>query len=181
MTKLNNFEMMDIVKNRVADLMDSFRAKFGDNCKYKPVDPNSIIFTKKGTTAGTACTNPYTGECELNFNLQIMKDNWDKFDNTIIHEVAHYTTFLIHGVLRTGRKRVIHGQDWKNQMAFLGGSQSRCHSYDVSNARSKRQRRWNYKCGCQTHEIATVTHNRIQKGTRGYFCKACKGKLEYMG
>ncbi len=186
MADLNNFDMMQIVEDTVCDLMDKFETSFGSQCLYEANMPNEILFSKRGTTAGVSHFSYINRSGYLNFNLIIMRENWDKFiKRTVPHEVAHYCVSLLHGRLtsRNGR-RVIHGDAWKRMMRFFGvEDSSRCHSYDVSKARvrkPKKQRRWEYKCQCDTHMVSTTIHNKIRRGSNR-ICVSCRSRIYHVG
>lgn len=178
MTTPNLLDMCEIVEKRVQELMREFRSRY-QNTMFNVDDPHSIYFDLKGTTAGQSCFRYSEGRGYLRFNRQIMKDNWERFDQTIIHEVAHYCVSILHGRIlnRRGTKRVIHGTEWKNMMRFLGGETNRCHSYDTSNCSAKRKMAtYSYMCDCQFFELTQVRHNKILRG-RKYSCQSCNGEL----
>lgn len=179
MKELSRFDMMEAVENRVLELMGKFESKFGNSCKYNCDVPSDILFSKRGTTAGVSSFDYTAGYGHLNFNPIIMKDNWEEFDQTVIHEVAHYCVSLLKGYISSGRRRVIHGSDWKSMMRFLGGETRRCHSYNVRQSTRRTQRRWEYKCVCSTHMISTRMHNSIRRGqTRS--CVDCSTRIHYV-
>ena len=149
--------------------------------------PN-ISYNLRGTTAGTA-----RGDFELNFNAQLMVDNWDHFKaDTIIHEVAHLVDHNIHGTqykyTRKGPQRVSHGPTWKNIMRQLGAEPSRCHNMDVSKT-AQPKRKFIYICECCKKELTltSIRHNRLVRNPSQYsHCRGSKltlktalGKVSY--
>jgi len=119
----------------------------------------------------------------LDFNLKIAKENPDTFIETVIHEVAHYVRYVRNGnkldMLPCGKRVDMHGTKWKAVMNEFGiENPQRCHSYKVESTR--KQRKWEYECGCSKHRISTVLHNRMQNGQRR-LCNSCKGGLEFTG
>ena len=169
---MTNSEIQKSVITKIYSLIAKFE-KHGD-VKQKPV----IKFTKKGSVAGTFSWGGGR-ELTLNFNMTLLNENFDDFMNsTVPHEVAHFLTYNCYGVIHTRNGNISHhGKEWKKMMGFLGTEAKRCHSYCVKNS-SKRQKRWSYTCDCgKDHQVATVTHNRIQKGLRHYTCKSCGGNV----
>ena len=112
----------------------------------------------------------------IRYNPQIFSQHFEEGINTTIpHEVAHYVV----DTLYTG-KRKPHGAEWKNTMAFFGIPNARAtHTSDMSNIPSRRQPRHLYRCGCQSHELSTTRHNKIQYRGMAYFCCLCGEKLIY--
>ena len=118
MADLSFNEMIDEVEVVIGKLMDKFTAKYKSQCRFECKNPDAILFSKKGTTAGSSIFNYREGIGNLNFNPIIMEDNWDKFiERTVPHEVAHWCVSLLYGrvTTRAGR-RVIHGKQWKFMM-----------------------------------------------------------------
>jgi SprT protein len=171
----------NIIVGRVCDLMERFRTEYYDYCIFDPVDPE-IKFNLKGGTVAGRCVYYLDGRGELEFNPIIMEDNWDDFDQTVIHEVAHYCVFLLYGALYKDKRRVVHGNEWKRMMKFLGGKIIRCHNYNTKRAskRCRTQRKWEYKCDCSTHLISTTLHNRMLRGQMR-ICVDCKTPIKYVG
>ena len=172
---MTNFDIQDAVIKKVNSLIAKFEKDFGTDLKEFPV----IKFTKKGRVAGTFSWGSNEG-LELNFNMVLLKENFVDFINsTVPHEVAHLLTYNCYGVIytRNGNKSH-HGSEWKKMMDFLGAEASRCHSYSIKNcSTSKKQSRWAYTCGCMTHQLSTVRHNRSQRGHTTYSCNKCGKKL----
>jgi SprT protein len=140
-----------------------------------------VRFDKRGTTAGTAHLEAH----EVNYNAQILLDNWDEFmARTVPHEVAHLLKHTKYGSVRgNGGINSHHGLYWKQIMRMLGADPSRCHSMDTTNsARTTSPKRQHlYKCeGCESElVISSVRHNRMLRGTRSY--SHCRGhKLKYL-
>ena len=140
----------------------------------------AIRMDKKGTVAGTA----HYREHMVNFNTDLYIRNVEEFlADTAVHEVAHLVTGRLHGHDRrwTGRKWVRgvqpHGIEWQNIMRSLGAEPIRCHSFDTTETKIKRNvTKYQYTCGCKTYEVGAKVHKRIQMGAV-YTCRKCKGKL----
>lgn len=101
----------------------------------------------------------------------------DEYLSTVVYEFAHIVQY--HNFPRCKP----HDESWKYIMGLLGADPKRCHDYDLRSLVGKkkvRQRRWEYLCSCGVHPIATVTHNRMQKGQQRK-CNKCKGTLTFTG
>jgi SprT protein len=176
---MNDVEMKAQVVKKVNDLLVVFENKADMRLNYVP----EIKFTKKGTTAGTCSFNMVTGSCVLNFNMDILRNNFDTFiEDIVVHEVAHYLTDRLHGVVMRGKRVSHHGKEWKYMMRFLGAKEiKRCHSYRVDKISHKKVKRFRYSCGCNAkHIVSTVTHNRIQRGQQVYGCKYCREEIKFV-
>ena len=168
MGNMSLFEMMDAVDNRVKDLMHKFKERYLGYTTYNVITPK-ILFSKRGTTAGTSLFNLRTGVGSLNFNRILMTENWDDFDQTIVHEVAHHCTNTLEGNVKS------HGKEWKRMMSFFGVRADRCHKYDTSTVTSVRAPRKTYKysCSCTVHNISSIRHKRILTIGKNYVCRKC--------
>lgn len=127
-----------------------------------------IRYHHKGRAAGRAIYADYA----VSFHSVLAAENGEDFDQTIGHEVAHLVAKRVFGC--TG-----HGKGWKRVMKALGLRVERCHSYDMSNAKVRRQARYDYVCACpkeNTHKISATIHNKIQRGY-SYRCAHCKTTL----
>lgn len=166
----------DTVVKKINETIDRANSTFGLNMPYP-----TVKFDLRGTTAGTA--NHATNVVRINEGLLVR--NFEAFLNdTCVHEVAHLVTYKLHDASRhwTGKKwvRTIqpHGNEWQQVMRTLGCNPSRCHSFDVSETKIKRNvTTYTYHCACCEHEISTRTHHSIQSG-RGRFCKKCRVSLK---
>lgn len=159
--------------------------------------PNKVHYKTNGTCGGWS----NYGKKEMMFHLVFADENWDDyFTNTIPHEAAHWVCDHLHGVeyRKDGYGRVItrrgvpvhdhHGPKWQNVMRFCYGLEpDRCHSYSTKNVKTRKVRRWTYKCGKCEHQyqLTTNKHNKNTKfrnnyGRDLYSCK-CGGELTCMG
>jgi SprT protein len=114
--------------------------------------------------------------------MDILSNNFDSFiEDIVVHEVAHYLTDRLHGLVMRGKRVSHHGKEWKYMMRVLGAKTiKRCHSYRVDEISHKKVKKFRYSCGCNTeHIISTVTHNRIHRGERSYVCKYCREDLRF--
>jgi SprT protein len=170
----SNYEMQDEVKI----MIELYIEKFVDKMKSVVVDKNiKIYFDLKGTTAGTFSRGSQ-GQ-SLHFNMPLMTANYEKYiEQTVGHEVAHYLAYAWKGTeyTRSGQ-RIGHGDTWKKIMNFLGLNPSRCHSYDTSSiAKSSNKITFEYKCGCNTHQMSSLLHKRMKAG-QNRICGTCRQKL----
>ena len=135
--------------------------------------PTEIIFKRNGTTAGY-CKMSYDRTIRtLMFQLDLADAHPENFIGvTCPHEVAHYIQFFHYG---TGLQP--HGREWQYVMRNVYRlNPDRCHSYDTNVTTVKRQTRHEYKCSCQTFQISTTTHNKMQKG-QYRICGKCRTRL----
>lgn len=97
----------------------------------------------------------------------------DNLATTVPHEVAHYVVDLMYGATRVRP----HGIEWQQVMLALGVEPSVTGRYDLSGMPVRRQKRHSYRCACMTHQISTVRHNKIQRGSAHYHCRKCKSSI----
>ena len=148
------------------------------NVKFKKP---TVHYNVRGTTAGKAWYTKWI----IGFNPVLLNENIDDFiARTVPHEVAHLATELIYPHAHRagfGRKRSPHGTEWASIMTALGVDASRCHSYDVTNAKVKRTNTYTYKCSCCGHkfELGAKRHAKIERGATYWHpvCGKVAGKL----
>lgn len=165
------------VKGKVAAKINECIATIEKHYKIK-FKPPHVRYDVRGTVAGYASPRKW----EVRFNPVLLMENLDDFiARTVPHEIAHLAcdqlypdahkgslTFQLDGRIRRN-KREIHGPRWRSIMAVLGADDSRCHNYDVSNARVKRSRSTSVmykcsKCGIQM-PVGAKSHARAQQGS----------------
>lgn len=173
------------IKQKVTDKLKACIAiankRYGIDVKF----PN-VTYQKRGTTAGTATYGTWT----IDLNPVLLAENEEDFINrTVPHELAHLITDMVypHAHKRMyGQKRSPHGSEWQSVMHVLGANASRCHSYDVSNARVKNKASYDYKCNCcgQVLKMGPKRHATEQR-TPGHYthssCGRAAGKLTLVG
>ena len=145
--------------------------------KYERTFPEiKINFDLKGQSVGMFCFG--INNKRFRFNLGIFDLNQDNFDQTIIHECAHY---VVHEIYNYKNKRIKpHGYEWKNAMIVLGGKLQRCHHLEMPKLTKKRQDKFEFKCSCQTHHVSKLINKRIRLFGRIYTCKKCRKKLRFV-
>lgn len=118
----------------------------------------NIEFNLRGKSAGQARFNPFTKNCTMRFNIDMVNNNgFDHILNeTVPHELAHIICFY------TGMDKG-HGKTWKRVCMALGGTGERCHNEDVIPARITEQFAYQTTCG-RIVKVGKIRHNKIQKG-----------------
>ncbi len=131
-----------------------------------------IRFDLRGTTAGQVRVR--VGRlCLVRYNLDLLQRHPEDFlTATVPHEAAHLVTLRLFG---TGVKP--HGREWRAVMRLFGAEPRRCHDYDVEGLQAHRIRRFRYHCGCRSHLLTSIRHNRILDG-QVYLCRGCGHPLE---
>ncbi|MCC5888091.1 MAG: SprT-like domain-containing protein [Gammaproteobacteria bacterium] len=116
-------------------------------------------------------THP-NGMIELNA-VYLQRAREAMLEETVAHELAHLLVFHI----SPHRRQPPHGKLWQDIMLqWFGVKPERTHRFPTAGVRSRRQRRWNYRCACGAHELSTVRHHRVQRGTV-YLCRRCHEPL----
>lgn len=190
---MTNFEFMKAAEKKVAQCWAKLMQK--DNL----VLPSpKVLFDLRGVVAGQA-----SGGNTIRLNMGfVTKNGDDMLDQTVPHEVAHawlqakrdpshvrdagsmqqYALNKMYGYRTRRPKRNPHGSTFMYYLAFLGGKTERCHNYDTSEVRTKRQHRWEYKCyTCgKIFNLTTCLHNKMQRGQVRFHpqCGSVNGRLE---
>ena len=149
--------------------------------------PTDIIFKRSGTKAGTCTVSFDQNIRELMFQLDLAEHNKSTYHEIVIHEVAHYIQRMVFGHFVSS-----HGKEWKYVMrTVFNADPVRCHSYDTSVTKTKRQNTYQYTCACsRIFNIKTTTHNRIQQALKyqgsnpkpSYYsvCRCCKSPIQFV-
>lgn len=138
--------------------------------------PIEVCFDLRGSAAGMYRVR--RGERCIRYNPWIFARYFaDSLAVTVPHEVAHYVTDRLYGLARVRP----HGAEWQAVMQALGASARVTARYDLSGLPLRRQRRFMYRCGCASHQLSTVRHNRVQRGEAAYLCRHCRQAIEYAG
>lgn len=105
----------------------------------------AVDYNVRGHTAGYA-----RGDRHVSFNSILLMENIDAFiADIVIHECAHCVDYQVnpHNHNRAhGRKRNVHGADWKRVMRIMGGNPTRCHKFDTTNAAVRKKVRHEWIC-----------------------------------
>jgi len=130
-----------------------------------------INFDLRGQSAGMV-RFPAHATPQIRYNRILLMENPQHFiRQTVAHEVAHLVARHHYG---SGIRP--HGAEWQSVMALFGVEPRRCHDYDTSRSTTRRLTRHPYQCGCQTHQLSSIRHNRIAAGQR-YHCRRCGNHL----
>jgi len=157
------------VIERVADLLQQCAEYF--NRPFKPIE---IRFDLRGRTSGMYVVR--NTQQYLRFNPFIFSKFFeDSLNNTVPHEVAHYVSHELFGIKNIRP----HGKQWKAIMNTLGAEPRVTGNYDLAGIAVKKQRRFDYRCGCMNHQLTTVRHNRVLIGKSQYFCTKCNEELTH--
>jgi SprT protein len=133
-----------------------------------------VTFELRGRAAGMYVVRG--GQRVIRYNPHIFAKYFsDNLANTVPHEVAHYVTDALYG-LRSVRP---HGPEWRAVMRAFGAEPAATCRYDLAGIPVRRQRRYSYQCGCMTHSVSAVRHNRIQGGQARYHCRHCQTPLSF--
>jgi SprT protein len=127
----------------------------------------TVRFDLRGKTAGQV---RFSGgqTCVIRYNVSLMQRYPTEFlARTVPHETAHVVAFNLHG-----SRIQPHGREWQTIMSLFGAPPERCHSYDVEGQQTRRLRRYEYRCGCRSHQLTSIRHNRIRAG-QVYLCRQC--------
>ncbi|MGH8547244.1 MAG: SprT-like domain-containing protein [Methylococcales bacterium] len=153
------------------DFIHRAEAIFGRNFDLIPV-----CFDLHGRSAGMYRIKRKQGQ--IRYNPFIFSKYFsDNLAVTVPHEVAHYITDAVYGLANIRP----HGSEWKRLMAHFGADASRTCHYDLSGIPVRRIRRHAYVCGCSTHQLTSVRHNKVQRGAAHYFCRNCRTELTEAG
>ncbi|MFP4061806.1 MAG: SprT-like domain-containing protein [Halochromatium sp.] len=126
-----------------------------------------IRFDLRGQTAGQVRMRT-DGPARIRYNLALLEREGVAFlEHTVPHEVAHVLAYWRHGA----RIRP-HGPEWQRIMRQLGAEPTRCHDYDIGGLQARQLQYFDYHCGCMTHRLSSIRHNKVAKGQR-YLCKRC--------
>jgi len=98
----------------------------------------------------------------------------ENLNGTVPHEVAHFAIDRVYGM---GRVKP-HGIEWRALMAKFGADAGVTFDLNLDGVPQRKQSRHLYQCPCQSHQVSTTRHNRVQRG-QSYFCVRCRGKLVY--
>lgn len=130
----------------------------------------TLSFKQRGKTAGSA----YLERWEIRLNPILLAENSDEFINAVIpHEYAHLLTFALYGRVQP------HGKEWQMMMTqIMALPAERTHRFNTKNSQVRQYERFTYYCLCQSHELTTIRHKRVQARKARYFCKHCGESLE---
>ena len=164
-------------KDRIETTVEALLNKAGAEHLYSNL---TIKYNMRGKSAGQFQykNNSYI----LRFNMGILETNgWEKYENTVTHEVAHLINYYRNGSYKNGKRVFPHGREFKNIMGELGAVANTTHDYALPES-VKKSNTFTYECNCQEHELGKIRHERMQKGVYkgkkySLSCKKCGQKL----
>lgn len=159
------------VYRRVEELVEIARSK---RC------PNMSMPTIGYYTGRNAAGLAHLETNVVKFHTILLEENREQMlRETVAHEMAHLAVHDMAERFIVPRKEGrAHGNAWKRVMLdWYGVPCDRRHNFDMTNAGSKRQRKWAYTCECDSYEISTTRHYRILRG-RSYHCRKCSATIK---
>jgi len=133
------------------------------------IAPPQLRFDLRGRAAGMVVF--YRGDpptAAIRYNDRLLQENKQTFiQQTVPHEVAHLISRSLFG---TSIKP--HGPEWRTVMTLFEADPSRCHNFSTEHIRTRRMKRFLYRCDCREHWLSTIRHHRNLRGTT-YLCRAC--------
>ena len=138
--------------------------------------PIAVTFDLYGRSAGMYQVR--SDERSIRYNPYLFAKYFeDSLAVTVPHEVAHYATDMLYGLHRVRP----HGAEWQAVMRSLGAEPRVSAAYDLSGIPVRRQRRFDYVCGCSAHRLTAQRHNKVHRGEVGYRCRRCGAALVFAG
>jgi SprT protein len=141
---------------------------------FRATMPRTMIrFDLRGKSAGQF--RSLNGrDFEIRYNSVLLaRHGQDFLDRTVPHEAAHLVALRIYG---PGIPP--HGAEWQAIMRLFGAEPERCHNYDTDGLQARHLRRYHYRCGCRSHQLTSIRHNRILRG-QTYLCRRCGEALQW--
>ncbi len=158
-----NLQIIGRVEDKVIETLLQVQTLYG-----RPFELPSIEWNLRGVCAGRA----HIRENRIRLNPVLLTENTEHFIlQTVPHEIAHLVNRALHGPHVRA-----HGPEWQSIMHALGLPAERCHQYDVANARTRTQRRYDYHCDCRSYPVSQIVHNRIRRGST-YLCRRCGSRI----
>ena len=115
---------------KITDGLEKAEKAFNRQFKMIPFSTDLM-----GYTLGQFCWNK--DKTYFKFNNYVMEHNQSLFDDTILHEVAHYIAFIMFG------PNEHHGAGWKTICQVIGARPEVCEKRPVKIISAKEQRKWN--------------------------------------
>lgn len=133
------------------------------------IPPPQLRFDLRGRAAGMVVF--YRGDTPattIRYNDRLLQENKQAFiRQTVPHEVAHLIARRLFGTCIKP-----HGPEWRTIMTLFKTEPSRCHNFSTEHIRTRRMKRFLYRCDCRKHWLSTIRHHRYLQGTT-YLCRAC--------
>ncbi|TNF35738.1 MAG: metallopeptidase (SprT family), partial [Gammaproteobacteria bacterium] len=166
-----NKQQQDIVRRLTSAHIEKAAAYFN-----REIHPVIVQFDLKGRAAGMYLVQD--GKSLIRYNAHLFSKYFeDSIATTVPHEVAHYVADMLYGLENIKP----HGMEWKKIMQVLGADASVTANYDLAGIPIRRQKHFNYDCGCMTHQLSAIRHHKIRLGKATYRCKYCGSRVVYTG
>lgn len=137
--------------------------------KFAPVE---VRYDMSGTSVGMFRVDGKNSVIRYNPWL-FAKYFEENLSGTVPHEVAHYIVHCLYG-----RRRLRpHGPEWLDVMQNFDADPTVTCDFDMTGIPQRKQRRFDYTCGCRLHELSTRRHNNIQRRRHRYQCVYCGDEL----
>lgn len=158
-----NLSQQQQITQRVAELLIQCEQSF--NHVFKPIE---IRFDLSGRTSGMYVVKHK--QKYLRFNAFIFAKYFDDaLATTVPHEVAHYVSDILFNIKAIRP----HGKEWQSIMHSMGVEPKVTSSYDLTDIPVKRQQRFDYACGCMSHQLTATRHNKVLRNAASYSCQKC--------
>ena len=168
-------DMVDVKKAVMEKYDECYKIASAKGYDLPKID---VRFDIRGTVAGQFCV--HYGTMFFRVNMILAKENLEDYINqTVPHEFCHYIVWK--SIDRMYGRPQPHGYEWKQAMIRVFGLEpQRCHSYDTTNARTRKvPRPYVYKCKCRERKETAHIHNII-KGCK-YRCGDCGEWIVFVG
>lgn len=129
------------------------------------------------------CQSKSNKVSHLRLNPNLLNELKEVYINEVyVHEFAHACVRTYIGHYRNGRRVMPHGPDFKNFCRAFGIS-GRATTNIASNSKTLKEKKktkslYPYECGCMLHEVSTIKHNRMRRGST-YTCRRCGNDLVF--
>jgi len=160
-------KIKELFEEKLTKLIELYEEKTSFKLK-RPI----ITYDLKGKVAGKALRK--TNQIKLNIDLVMNeKTRTEMLEQTLGHELAH---IIVNQKHRPSSYRILpHGWEWQTAMHNLNLNPEIYHTMETKPARITYK--IEYTCGCQTHKITKIKHNKILNGDN-YVCRKCNNRLQ---
>ena len=139
-----------------------------------PLKPIDIYFDLKGRNLGMYVMK--NRQRYIRYNPHVFARHFDAcLQQTIPHEVAHYVCDCLYGF---GNIKP-HGAEWKSVMRALGAEPRVRSTLDMTGLPGRHYRQFHYDCGCTSHQLSSIRHNKVRRGQAVYRCRQCGDVLQW--
>lgn len=181
-------ELVKLAELKLEALNKIVEAKYG---KYTAPEVMVNYNLKSARALGTH-TMGFVGDGYYHYislNAELLNTLKEKYiDEVLVHEYAHacvsnYCKPTLSEIMKGKKEPSAHGAEFKKFCKLFGieGSSTTkiAAGIEWDAKKTKKANMWTYACGCMTHELTTVRHNKIRRNEASYTCKRCKTTLVY--